>query len=271
VPPEADEHARRADEEYIEDLDTRAAELVEGGLGLARLAVGGAWRTSRWGLSTSMQIAERAVGSLAAGESVTRVANEAANGARDALMELVGVGHPEEHDESPRRQRRERPMSAQELRRRGADLLRRSADVTDDEETHPAYARILESLSPDEARILRMLEREGPQPAVDVRSASAVPHNSELVEANLTMLGILAGCRHTERTQAYLNNLVRLGLVLVADEPLRDPDAYQVLEAQPDVQGAMDSAKRSRTIRRSIRLTPFGRDFVGTCMSIDEA
>lgn len=268
VPTEALQRARRQrlrDED--EDLDQRATELVEGGIGLARLAMGSALRTSRWGVSTSMQIAERVVGSLAAGESVAHVANEAASGARDALLELAGQGDPAA-EEPPRRERRrgERP-DLDELRRRGAELLRRSSDVTDDEDTHPAYGRILDSLSPDEARMLRVLAQAGPQPAVDVRSSSVVPNDSELVEAGLTMIGELAGCRHVERTQQYLNNLFRLGLVWFSSESLRDPDAYQVLEAQPEVLEAMERHRRSRTVRRSIHLTPFGRDFVVTCLS----
>src|SRR5207245_1428100 len=60
--------------------------------------------------------------------------------------------------------------TAEELRARGAQLLSDSADVWFEDDTHPAYARILEELSPDEARILRFLAIEGPQPAVDVRT-----------------------------------------------------------------------------------------------------
>ena len=62
------------------------------------------------------------------------------------------------------------------LRERGAELLRRSADVDYDEDAHPAYERILDELAPDEARILRLLATEGPQPAVDVRTGAAARH-----------------------------------------------------------------------------------------------
>lgn len=273
VPPEAFDRARAVDDTdpYDDDVDERATEIVEGGIGLARLAIGSALRTSRWGLSTSMHIAERVVGSLASGESVTQAANQAATGARDALLEFAGAGEaaPQDEPEPPRRRSRRDP-DVRELKRRGAELLRRSSDVTYEQETHPAYARILESLSPDEARILRLLVLEGPQPSVDVRSASAVPNNSELVEAGLTMVGGMAGCKHVERTHQYLNNLFRLGLVWFSREPLRDHDAYQVLEAQPEVLEAMERTRRARTVRRSIRMTPFGEDFVATCLTPED-
>lgn len=271
VPPDLREPSRRRRRAERDDLDERATEIVEGGIGLARLALGGAWRTGHWGVSTSREIAERVVGALASGDSVTQAANEAAAGARDALFELAGFSDavPDDHEHGRRRRADQDRPDLPELRRRGAELLRRSSDVTDTEDTHPAYGRILADLAPDEARILRLLHAEGPQPSVDVRSSSVVPNDSELVEEGLTMIGELAGCRHMERTQQYLNNLFRLGLVWFSGEALRDPDAYQVLEAQPEVTEAMARSRRSKTIRRSIHLTPFGHDFVGTVLTFE--
>jgi hypothetical protein len=70
---------------------------------------------------------------------------------------------------------------------------------------------------------------------------------------------------------AYLNNLNRLGLVWFSREPVEDRLRYQVLEAQPDVGEAMRKAGRSRTVRRSIHLTPFGHDFCETCLPLETA
>jgi deazaflavin-dependent oxidoreductase (nitroreductase family) len=152
------------------------------------------------------------------------------------------------------------------LRERAAELLRRSADVHYDEPAHPAYERILDELAPDEGRILRLLMREGAQPAVDVRSSRTLNVTSQLVAPGLTMIGAHAGCRWLDRVPAYLNNLFRLGLIWFSREPLEDPVRYQVLEAQPDVLAALHSGGRARTVRRSIMLTPFGEDFCKVCM-----
>src|SRR3954452_23698688 len=147
-------------------------------------------------------------------------------------------------------------------RERGEELLRRSADVREDEEGHPAYERILDELLPDEARILRLLYQAGPQAAVDVR-AGALPLNAttELIAPGLTMIGAEAGCRKAERVPAYLNNLYRLRLIWFSREALTEQSRYQVPEAQPDVVEALRSRGRGRTVRRSIALTPFGADF----------
>jgi hypothetical protein len=157
------------------------------------------------------------------------------------------------------------PGERPSLRDRGAELLRRSADVDFTEDMHPAYAGILDQLAPDEARILRLLAA-GPQPAVDVRTARPLGIGSELLAPGLTMIGAEAGCRHVDRVHAYLNNLFRLGLVWFSREPVRDPLRYQVLEAQPDVAEAMRKAKRVKTVRRSVHLTPFGADFCSVCL-----
>ncbi len=262
-----DEHDPMQD--MRQEMDVRATELVEGSIGLARIAVGSALRTAKWYASTSLRIAEGVVGSVASGESITHAANDAARGARDAFLELAGVSDTSDpdaqRDDARGRDRSGERVTAEELRRRGADLLRKSSDVTYEEDAHPAYARILDSLSPDEARILRLL-MQGPQPAVDVRSSSPVPNNSQLVAPGLSRIGDLAGCRYIDRVPLYLNNLHRLGLVWFSREPLDDGE-YQVLEAQPAVQEAVASVKRGRTVRRSIHMTPFGEDFVVLCLT----
>ena len=165
----------------------------------------------------------------------------------------------------------EHPTSAA-LRARGAELLRRSADVEpgDEDEAHPAYVRILDELAPDEARVLRLMMIEGEQPAVDVRTGGALGMlKDELVEPGLNMIAMEAGLRRPEHVKRHLHNLYRLGLIWFSREQLEDPARYQVLEAQPEVAQAMAKAGRGRTVRRSIGLTPFGVDFCRTCLPVD--
>src|SRR5215212_8488318 len=142
--------------------------------------------------------------------------------------------------------------SAAALRRRGEKLLRLSADVNYEEDSHPAYARILDVMAPDEARILRLLSERGAQPAVDVRTGGPLGVGvvaTELVAPGLNLLGAEAGCRHLDRVPAYLNNLFRLGLIWFSREQVGDHLRYQVLEAQPEVVAALDEAGRgARTI-----------------------
>jgi hypothetical protein len=162
--------------------------------------------------------------------------------------------------------------TARSLRDRGAQLLAESAEIDRGDRgdpVHPAYARIVEEIAADEARILRLLATEGPQPSVDVRDGGLVPLTTDLIAAGLSMIGNEAGCRREERTSAYLNNLQRLGLVWFSEEPVAELKRYQVVEAQPDVLEARERARRPKIDRRSVHLTPFGVDFCRVCLPVE--
>jgi hypothetical protein len=112
---------------------------------------------------------------------------------------------------------------------------------------------------------------EGPQPSVDIRAASLIGVGSQLVAEGLTMIGTEAGCRYLDRVPAYLNNLRRLGLIEISEEPIGDPMRYQVVEAQPDAVEAIKRAGRVKTVHRRIEMTPFGIDFCKTVLPLDTA
>jgi hypothetical protein len=163
---------------------------------------------------------------------------------------------------SPPAPPRGEPEPENPLHAAGRDLLHRSRDVWAEDPLHPAYARIIEELAPDEGRILLLLLRKGPQATVDVRTGGLIGTvSSTLVTPQLNMIGALAGCRYIDRVPSYLHNLERLGLIWFSAEQVSDPMEYQVLEAQPDVVAAMESVRRAKCVRRSIHLTPFGEDF----------
>ena len=255
--------------------------------GVARIA-GTAWaRSASWaigsGARSARNLARAMTDPAAAGDLVRGVANDVAEATRaissvatavssgvplpralfEASITLSTVMAPEEtHD---------RHQQELTLRERGEELLRKSRDVWSDDEAHPAYGRILEELAPDEARILLLLLRGGPQPSVDVRTGGPVGLvSSSLVSAGMNMIGPRAGTRYLDEVPAYLNNLFRLGLIWFSREQLEDPLEYQVVEAQPDVLAAMHSIRFPKIVRRSIHLTPFGIDFCRTCLVDDE-
>jgi deazaflavin-dependent oxidoreductase (nitroreductase family) len=206
------------------------------------------------------------------GESTAELLRDAGEDVRTLARELLGVADATAAAAGARRASPDAEASSngtrdhESLRARAAELLRLSADVRYEEAAHPAYERILDELAPDEGRILRLLMREGAQPAVDVRSSRTLGVTSQLVAPGLSMIGAHAGCRYIDRVPAYLNNLYRLGLIWFSREPLEDPVRYQVLEAQPDVLAALHAGGRARTVRRSILLTPFGESFCEVCM-----
>jgi hypothetical protein len=236
--------------------------------GLLRVARATTRRTVAWGLETTSVTLRQVVRLIGEGAPPAQVVAELTAPTRAVVHDLLALFGRAEPDEGPVVHRRP-GVSLEELRARGARLLYDSADVWYEGDTHPAYARILDDLSPDEARILRLLAMEGPQPSVDIRTSRPLGVGSELVASGLSMVGLNAGVRHQERTKADLNNLHRLGLVWFSREQVADPSAYQVVEVQPDVVAAIRQAGRAhKSVYRSIELTPFGEDFCSTCLPL---
>ena len=234
---------------------------------LARMAATAWVRGLRWGAEASVRAGARLVQSATTGENPAQLLQDTGSDLRRYARELLGIA--DEMEEEARESGRD-DTSARALRERGEELLRLSADVRYEEDSHPAFARILDDLAPDEARILRMFVEHGAQPSVDVRTGGPLGVGfvaTELVAPGLNMIGAEAGVRHVDRVPAYLNNLYRLGLIWFSREQVGDHLRYQVLEAQPEVTEAMEAAGRgSRTTRRSIHLTPFGADFCKLCI-----
>jgi hypothetical protein len=252
------------------------AQLLENAPGLARIAAGMWWRGARWSigasLRTSARLARAAADPVLAAEVVSELGSELREYARD-LLGITELDARVRELVPPRDQgaANGKVSEAVALRVKGTLLLRAAAEIDADESAHPAYARILTELAPDEGRILRLMAVDGSQPSVDVRSTGLIGVGSQLVGAGLNMIGAQAGCRYRDRVPAYLNNLERLGLIWFSREPLVQPDAYQVLEAQPEVMEAIHSAPRAKTLQRSIHLTPFGHDFCEVCLPLDTA
>ena len=270
--------------------DENDASLLGAAPGLLRVAGAAWWRTATWTAGASLHATARLAKAATSGESAAELIESVGQGAREQARRLLGVTDIEERvrgvsdrmlstssraEETAARleavQLSEDERTRADLRDRGAALLVRSADVALEPQTHPAYARILSELSPDEARILRLLAEQGPQASVDVRTGRPLNVGSELIAPGLSMIGPKAGCRELDRVPADLNNLYRLGLVWFSREPVRENSEYQVLEVQPDVLAAIRAAGRAKTIRRSIHLTPFGADFCATCLPLSEA
>jgi hypothetical protein len=233
--------------------------------GIVRIGATSGLRLLQWAIGTWVGTSTRVLKAIASGESPTQVIQDITVDLRSIARQALGLSEDAQAPAAPELNNHA-GATVEELRARGAELLYYSADVRFAEDTHPAYARILDELAPDEARILRFLATDGPQPSIDVRTGRPLGVGSELVASGLSMIGLQSGIRNLDRTNAYLNNLYRLGLIWFSREQV-EPGRYQVVEVQPEVSEAMKTAGRtSKTVRRSIHLTPFGDDFCQTCL-----
>lgn len=160
------------------------------------------------------------------------------------------------------------------LRERFSELLRRSLSAAPPVDIHPAFGRIIEEISPDEARIIRFFDQHGPQPVVHVVAAPRIGSGGRTVAENLCLVGDRAGCHRPELAPTYLDNLSRLGVVKLHDEELVGHDDYELIEARPEFKEAAaeiesELRQRARADRRTARLTPLGERFCEVCLPRD--
>ncbi|MEU2034760.1 Abi-alpha family protein [Nocardia amamiensis] len=256
------------------------ARLIRGVFRAAGLAAGTVVRGSQWAAGTTFEVTKEIAQAALDGESSAEIAERTGNALRSIARSALGVTEGSVREivsYVPTSNGTQQPLAVgphlhsattEELRRRGDALLARSADVYFTEDVHPAYDRILDELAPDEARILRFMALNGPQPSVDVRTNRPLGIGSELVQGDLTSVPEQAGVRYPDRARMYLINLNRLGLTLTSDDPVV-LSRYMVLEVQPVVEAALKKAGRApKIVRKSLRLTEFGEDFCRTCFTI---
>lgn len=239
--------------------------------GLVRLAATAWWHTTEYAVGTSIRVAERLVQAAIHPDQAGDLAGDVNRTVRTAARDLARLtGRDGLAPVSPEPAQQQNGVPAPTLRAKGEELLHKSRDVHYEEDAHPAYERLVESLAPDEARILRLLLLKGPQPSVDIRTGGPLGLiTSRLLAPGLNMIGARAGLKYVDRAPSYLTNLHRLGLIWFSRETLRDPERYQVLEAQPEVLAAVHSVRAAKIVRRSIHLTPFGEDFCRAAFASD--
>lgn len=136
---------------------------------------------------------------------------------------------------------------------------------------HPAFSSIVEQLSSDEARIVRLFATRPEQPLIHVRAVPRYGLGSTMILENFTLIGHESGCHHPELSPVYLDNLCRLGLLRIHDERASDRELYEILQVHPEVSAVAkrirnDLGQRVRYDPHLVRLTPFGRRFCETVL-----
>ncbi|MGW4634787.1 Abi-alpha family protein [Nocardia sp. NPDC004415] len=238
-------------------LPMSPARTVRAATGVARVALTAASGMTLWTLDTALGVTVTVLRGSLAGNPPEEVLAEAETEVRDRLRHALGLPTSTDYH------REAMPT----LREQGAQLLRLSASThAAQPDTHPAYPGILTEITPDEARILRFLHVDGPQPSIDVRTGRQRAFGGERLISGLTMLGEHAGLRFPNRVPQYLPNLRRLGLIEFTREPVDNPSRYQLIEAQEQVRDALKRGFGTKVSYRSILLTEFGADFVQTCL-----
>jgi hypothetical protein len=237
-------------------------------VGAARVAGAVMWRAVFTITKGSVDAVHGLVKEVQAGEPITDIVDH-----QVALVQsivLQALGRPNNQLTQTLNWNPRRTASEQDLRAIGNAMLKGSWRAEHEPRTeHPSFAPMLQSLTPDEARILRFLAVAGPQPAIDIRTKTPFGVGSERLAGGINLIAEMAGCTWPERDQHYLANLNRLGLVRFSEEPVTDRRRYAFVEAQPKASAPMERVKKAKTIYRSIYLSLFGQQFCEICFDLE--
>lgn len=167
-------------------------------------------------------------------------------------------------------------VSSSEQSRGGmpGDLLRRLLEQSQKPcSKHQAeleyFTRLLQELTPDEARILAALSDGVVYPVIDVLTASKLSVVSRPVVESVSTVGKAAGVRAPELTPNYVRHLRRMGLVDIVPGQVGEQQQYQLLETDSEVRTAMEAARghgqRAHIARRSLRISAVGARLWAAC------
>ncbi len=191
------------------------------------------------------------------------VADRSVRGLRSAAS-LVPSGKSQQ--ESPQEHREDLRTA---LGARVSDLLVRALHDNPDSARLELFHRVVDQLTPDEARIVGALADGQVVPLVHVYGWTRAGILGAPTLRNASLIGKLANVNLPELTPFYITRLRALGLVDVGPEVPDQKDDYQILMADPGVMKAVKKASRTpltaRTERHSLQLSDLGLELWETC------
>jgi len=159
---------------------------------------------------------------------------------------------------------------SEELRNMYSNLLAASMNADTKWNVHPAYVDIIKQLTPDEAKLLRVLQTRKLFPVIHVKQYMIDKKSYHDIAQNVSTLEKHCDC--PRRIYSYLNNLNRLGLINIDYSTYCTYDgAYDELDSRfADLKAEWESkGGELRILHGLIELTAFGRDFSKTCIDMN--
>ncbi|WP_414637493.1 Abi-alpha family protein [Amycolatopsis sp.] len=227
-----------------------------------------AGRFAGWAARTGVGLTRRLPGVDFAGEGLRHVERQVFAGLRKRLDEVddpyvvalsaASAGH--EHNGNNNGSPAQLVLAEEPLRTAMRELLDRSIGFDQERAREYLYATVLRRLTPDEARIIAVLAHGDPFPAADV-----VTRGNRILLRNASTVGNAAGVTLLDEVPSYLTRLARLGLVDITDDDPALAAQHEILATDELVRATMASAKRTRLLRHTVRLSRFGARFWSAC------
>ncbi|AXI01565.1 Abi-alpha family protein [Aquirhabdus parva] len=155
-----------------------------------------------------------------------------------------------------------------QLSARLSELLENSQIQTREQAEYNYFYTILESLVPDQARILSALSEGTGYPLIHVEAGTRFVWTHYAVEC-VSSVGKNCGVQCSDLTHIYVQHLRNMGLVRIEPVEHSQTMKYEILETEPVVRKVLEQLKkngqRSRIIRHTLRISDFGERLWAAC------
>lgn len=159
-----------------------------------------------------------------------------------------------------------------ELKKMYVDLLGASMNRDTIDFVHPSFAEIIKQITPDEAKILKILPNKGLcEPLINIKIEKSNVKGSFVIYSNCGILGYEAECDFPDKIPLYIDNMSRLSLIEIPDNAylvdewrynkIIDSEYFHCLETEAANMGKVFFEKRM------IGLTDYGDQFRKICLS----
>lgn len=150
-----------------------------------------------------------------------------------------------------------------DLREMFENLLVTSMDRDTVASAHPAFATMISQLTPDEAWILKSIDLNRTDYALITAQMSGKTSNEAL--GFRTRVGIGTGIDEARQLQ-YISNLERLGILRISEDPVANIEGFREYGLLHDAIKREFPERHPKILNGSIQVTPFGRQFLITCV-----
>lgn len=167
-------------------------------------------------------------------------------------------------------------MDNEELRDMYANLLANSMNSVVKNGVHPGFVEIIKQLSPDEAKFLKYMKDHKSIPTIGLHYEHD-DYKKGFVEIirEFTNVPALTGCENQYSGEQYIDNLVRLGLVVrETGSSFTDKARYEPLKNDPEFAKYNDEEiakqhgfEKCKIVEHVVSLTVFGEKFCSICLS----
>ena len=155
------------------------------------------------------------------------------------------------------------------------NLLASSMDKDTAQKAHPSFVNVISELSPDEARLLKVISREEILPKLDLKIKVDSGKGYIHAYSNFTLLGEKASLQYPDLTPTYLSNLERLNIINCGSGAIAvsysNKENYKLLEESVLLKDLLkkydDQEGQLETSQGVINITDFGKLFISAVIN----